>query len=120
MMLKLSRYHANFNILRLLIVVISLVAVHGLRIPINFKPWKDPQAFGVKTWVAVNSGEEKLWLKDFLPHDIQGLRVLLFGYNSNVGWDVSTAGVSGAADDLLLKLKNKRAVSKTPFDLSCT
>lgn len=68
----------------------------------------------------MNSGEEKLWLKDFLPHDIQGLRVLLFGYNSNVGWDVSTAGVSGAADDLLLKLKNKRAVLKTPFDLSCT
>ena len=91
--------------------MISLIAVHGLRIPINFKPWKDAQSFGVKTWIADNHGEEKLWLKDFLPHDIQGLRVLLFGYNSNVGWDVSTAGVSGAADDLLLKLKNKRKVS---------
>ena len=90
--------------------MISLVAVHGLRIPITIKPWKDAQSFGVKTWIAGKSGEEKLWLKDFLPEDIQGLRVLLFGYNSNVGWDVSTAGASGAAEDLLLKLKNKRAV----------
>ena len=88
----------------------SLIAVHGLRIPISFRPWKDAQSFGVKTWIAGDSGKEKLWVKDFLPHDIQGLRVLLFGYNSNVGWDVSTAEVSSAADDLLLKLKNSRAV----------
>ena len=88
----------------------SLIAIHGLRIPINFRPWKDAQSFGVKTWIAGDSGKEKLWLKDFLPHDISGLQVLLFGYNSNVGWDVSTAGVSGAADDLLLKLKNRRTV----------
>jgi hypothetical protein len=98
-------------------MLVSLVAVHGLRIPINFKPWKEAQAFGVRTWVADKSGEEKLWLKDFLPHDIQGLRVLLFGYNSNIGWDVSTAGISGAADDLLLKLKNKRAVLIARSDL---
>ena len=103
----------------LLILAISLVAVHGLRIPTNFIPWKDPQSFGVRTWVAGDAGQETLWLKDFLPYDIQGLRVLLFGYNSNVGWDTSTAGVSGAADDLLLKLKNKRVVSKALSDLFC-
>ena len=100
--------------------MISLVAVHGLRSPINFKPWKDAQPFGVKTWIAGNLGQEKLWLKDFLPHNVQGLRVLLFGYNSNVGWDVSTAGVSGAADDLLLKLKNRRVVFRSPSGLSCS
>ena len=88
----------------------SLVAVHGLRIPVSFAPWKDAQSFGVKTWVAGEAGYEKLWLKDLLPHDIEGLSVPLFGYNSNVGWDTSTAGVSGAADDLLMKLKNKRVV----------
>lgn len=90
----------------------SLVAVHGLRIPVNFAPWKDPQSFGVKTWIAGQAGHEKLWLKDLLPHDIEGVRVLLFGYNSNIGWDTSTAGVSGAADDLLMKLKNKRVVTR--------
>ncbi|KAI9859462.1 MAG: hypothetical protein M1824_003803 [Vezdaea acicularis] len=88
--------------------VASLVAVHGLRIPFNIPPWKDEHAFGVKTWVAGKPNKEVLWLKDLLPDRIENARVLLFGYNSNVGLDTSTAGVSGAAENLLAKLKNKR------------
>ncbi len=85
--------------------MVSLVAVHGLRIPINFKPWKDPQSFGVKTWIADNPGQEQLWLKDFLPHDVQGLRVLLFGYNSNA---LKNNGQLQEAEDLAKEIWYER------------
>jgi hypothetical protein len=77
---------------------------------LRLSPWKEEHAFGVRTWVAGLPGEEILWLKDFLPSRIKNARVLLFGYNSNVGLNTSTAGVTGAADDLLAKLKTKRKV----------
>lgn len=62
------------------------------------------------TWIAGEPGHEVLWLKDLLPSRVQHARVLLFGYNSNAGLETSTAGVTGAADDLLAKLKIKRKV----------
>ena len=89
-------------------LVRSIVAVHGLRIPINLKLWKHPQSFGARTWVAGPRDEEKLWLKDFLAADVEGARIFLFGYNSNAGLDTSITGTSGAADDLLSRLRNER------------
>jgi hypothetical protein len=77
---------------------------------LKLPPWKEDHAFGVMTWIAGEPGEEVLWLKDLLPFKVKNARVLLFGYNSNVGLDTSTAGVTGAADDLLAKLKIKRKV----------
>lgn len=76
----------------------------------KFPPWKEDHAFGVMTWIAGKPGEEVLWLKDLLPLKVKNARMLLFGYNSNVGLDTSTAGVTGAADDLLAKLKMNRKV----------
>ena len=56
------------------------------------------------TWVA----NDKLWLRDFLPGDLPNARVLLFGYNSNVAFETSTAGVREQALNLLNRLKLKR------------
>lgn len=85
---------------QLLINLESLVAVHGLN-PIN----KSFHAEG--TWTA----GEKLWLRDFLPQRLPGARIMLFGYNSNVAFRTSTAGVYEHAENLLCRLKAKRTVT---------
>ena len=84
----------------------SLVAVHGL----NFA---NANAFGVRTWTAGEKGAERLWLKDFLPHRLPNVRVLLFAYNSNVAFNTSKIGVGNVAEDLLHKLWTKRQVRRT-------
>lgn len=84
--------------------MLSLVAVHGLNV------FGKANAFGVRTWIAGKPSEEVLWLKDLLPDYLPDARVLLFGYNSNVGMNTSTAGLSGAAENLLARLRVKRQV----------
>jgi hypothetical protein len=84
--------------------VLSLVAVHGLNV------FGKTNAFAVRTWVSGRPSEEVLWLKDLLPQQLPNARVLLFGYNSNVGLNTSTAGLSGAAENLLARLRVKRQV----------
>ncbi|KAI9924003.1 hypothetical protein MW887_007461 [Aspergillus wentii] len=89
------------NFLRILIPGqepnIDIVAVHGLN-PKN----KDYHA--ERTWMS----GEKLWLRDFLPHQLPRARILLFGYNSNVGIQSSSAGVREQAQNLLNRLRLER------------
>lgn len=73
--------------------VSSIVAVHGLN------P-KDKTFHAEDTW----SCEGKLWLRDFLPDKLPRARILLFGYNSNVGFESSAAGVREQALNLLNRL----------------
>lgn len=68
----------------------SIVAVHGLN-PTN------KASHAELTWTAGG----KLWLRDFLPKRLPKARVLLFGYNSNVAFETSTAGVLEQAENLL-------------------
>lgn len=82
--------------------------MHGL----NFF---DKSSFGVKTWTAGAKGKEKLWLKDFLPDRLPNVRVLLYGYNSNVAFNTSMGGVGDIAEDLLHKLWTKRQVRDAPL-----
>lgn len=77
----------------------SIVAVHGLN-PTNI------EFHAELTWTV----EGKLWLRDFLPEQLPNARVLLFGYNSNVAFETSTAGVREQAENLLNRLKAKRRV----------
>jgi len=77
--------------------------VHGLNVT-------NAKAPAVKTWTAGEEGEERLWLKDFLPHRLPNVRVLLFSYNSNVAFHTSKVGVGDIAEDLLHKLWTKRQV----------
>jgi hypothetical protein len=77
----------------------SLVAVHGLN-PTNI------EFHATATWTA----QDKLWLRDFLPARLSTVRVLLFGYNSNVAFASSSAGVLEQSENLLDRLKEKRRV----------
>lgn len=81
---------------------ISVVAVHGLN-PRN----KRNHAF--ETWTAANKA---MWLRDegFLRTALPQARVLLFGYNSNVAFKSSTAGVREQAENLLNLLEEARTV----------
>jgi hypothetical protein len=47
-------------------------------------------------------------LKDFLPSQLPNARILLFGYNSNVAFETSIAGVREQAVNLLNRLASKR------------
>ncbi|KAI9696030.1 MAG: hypothetical protein M1836_005861 [Candelina mexicana] len=78
---------------------VDIIAVHGLN-PTN------EEFHAEETWTAADTG--KLWLKDFLPARLPRARILLFGYNSNVAFRASTAGVREQAENLLNRLYMKR------------
>ena len=71
--------------------------MHGLN-PTNTKFHAE------ETWTV----KDKLWLKDFLPDQLPSARVLLFGYNSNVAFETSIAGVREQAMSLLNRIASKR------------
>jgi hypothetical protein len=66
-----------------------------------------------KTWTAPNG---KMWLKDFLPQDLPRARILLFGYNANVAFETSVAGVREQAENLLNRVHMKRSVCILALD----
>lgn len=70
----------------------SIVAVHGLN------------GDATNTWKT----SESFWLKDFLPHDIHGARVMTFGYNADVAFGNTTASIKDHAVDLLGSLIDLR------------
>ncbi|XXG94019.1 hypothetical protein Hte_000270 [Hypoxylon texense] len=76
---------------------VDIVAVHGLN-PLG------KQLHAEATWTA----DGKLWLRDFLPKRIPNARILLFGYNSNVAFQASTAGVTEQAENLLNQVEAVR------------
>ena len=71
--------------------------MHGLN-PTNIKSHAEA------TWTS----GDKLWLRDFLPEQLPNARILLFGYNSNVAFETSIAGVREQAVNLLNRLEQKR------------
>ncbi|KAI1765268.1 hypothetical protein GGR53DRAFT_490515 [Hypoxylon sp. FL1150] len=77
---------------------VDIIAVHGLN-PL------DKQLHAEATWTA----GEKLWLRDFLPKQVPHARILLFGYNSNVALQASTAGVTEQAENLLNQVETVRS-----------
>jgi hypothetical protein len=74
------------------------VAVHGLN-PVN-------KTFHAEATLTANN--KKMWLSDFLPKRLPGARILLFGYNSNVAFETSTAGIDEQAVNLLDRLTARR------------
>ena len=87
----------------------SIVAVHGLN-PFG----SDSNA--MTTWTASN---KKNWLSDseFLPSKIQNARILLYGYNSNVSFASSNAGLNEQAKGLLMQLRLERKVNPYAYYL---
>ncbi|KAI1450024.1 hypothetical protein F5Y02DRAFT_413701 [Annulohypoxylon stygium] len=78
---------------------VDIVAVHGLN------PLGNP-LHAESTWTT----EGKLWLKDFLPKRNPSARILLFGYNSNVAFQSSTAGIAEQAENLLNHIEAARTM----------
>ncbi|SLM35073.1 P-loop containing nucleoside triphosphate hydrolase [Lasallia pustulata] len=76
---------------------VDIIAVHGLN-PTN------TEFHAEATWTV----ENKLWLRDFLPPQLPSARVLLFGYNANVAFETSIAGVREQAINLLNRTASKR------------
>lgn len=74
----------------------SLVAIHGLG------------GHACKTW----RDGEKLWLRDFLPHDVPNARVLTFGYNAGVAFTQSKSNIRDFATSLLEGIRNFRRKNK--------
>lgn len=60
----------------------------------------------IQTWT--HSQTKAFWLKDFLPLDIDGARVMTFGYNADVAFGNSTADINDHAKDLLSSLIDQR------------
>lgn len=83
----------------------SIVAVHGFGGPLH-------------TWTHDVSG--KLWLRDFLPKDLPGARIMSFGYDSMVVNSKSIQGMIESVADLLLQLRYRRLLPEvwihTPED----
>jgi hypothetical protein len=86
-----------------LTLLFSIVAIHGLN-PL------DTEFHALETWTA----NGKLWLRDFLPSRATKARIFIFGYNSNVAFQSSTAGVLEQAENLLNRLQSKREVEIAP------
>ena len=73
---------------------ISIVVVHGL----NGDPthtWKHP-------------ANNNFWLRDYLPLDVKGARVLNYGYNADVVFGNTTADIWDHAKGLLGSLIDER------------
>ncbi|KAI0468423.1 hypothetical protein F4859DRAFT_516973 [Xylaria cf. heliscus] len=76
---------------------IDIIAIHGLN-PVNNKSHAEA------TWTS----EGKLWLRDFLPQRVPRARICLFGYNSNIAFGSSIAGVREQGENILNCLQQIR------------
>ena len=71
----------------------SIVAIHGLG-----EHWEN-------TWTAPNG---RCWLRDFLPSELPGARIMSFGYNANSLSTKSVSDIDDIARMLLYDLKIDR------------
>jgi hypothetical protein len=62
-----------------------------------------------ESWTSQNTG--KMWLKDFLPNDVKGVRIMSYGYNSNQFTETNDVGFLGHRKNLLKILANARRSS---------
>ncbi|KAI0881123.1 uncharacterized protein GGS22DRAFT_192610 [Annulohypoxylon maeteangense] len=77
---------------------VDIVAVHGLN-PL------DKESHAEATWTSGG----RLWLRDLLPTRAPNARILLFGYNANVAFRTTAAGLREQAENLLNQLDRHRA-----------
>jgi hypothetical protein len=76
---------------------LDVIAVHGLG------------GHAYRTWTHDNG---KLWLRDFLPEDLPGVRVFTYGYNSTFVFSRETGNLRDYARDLLENIRSIRTHSE--------
>lgn len=59
----------------------------------------------VKTWTSKTGA---YWLRDYLPADIEGARVMTYGYNADFAFGNTVADVMDFAKDLLNSVIDER------------
>lgn len=87
---------------------IDLVAIHGLNGHYD------------ETWTDKNTTEN--WLREFLPGQVPQLRIMSWGYNSQVLGSTSMGNITTFAQGLLTDLKACRAtqeLAKRPLIFVC-
>ncbi|KAJ5714747.1 uncharacterized protein N7483_011928 [Penicillium malachiteum] len=87
--------------------IVNIIAIHGLGGDAH------------ETWTAPN---KKLWLRDFLPHQIPNARIMTFGYDSSWLFSKNVMSITDFANDLLFRLKNDRhtpIMRKQPIIFVC-
>lgn len=60
----------------------------------------------MRTWTHDSSG--KSWLRDFLPKDLPGARVMTYGYDSSLVNSKSVMTIMEKAEGLLRELRFRR------------
>lgn len=88
--------------------IIDLVAIHGLG------------GHYEEAWTDKNTNQN--WLRDFLPDQVPQLRIMSWGYNSEVLGSTSVGNVTTFAQGLLVDLKACRvtkALEKRPLIFVC-
>ena len=84
----------------LLLNSISVVAIHGLG------------GHAIGSWKASNS--HLMWLRDFLPKRMPSVRVMSYGYNTNLEDGDWKQTAESLAKDLLEDLSNFRETTVSP------
>jgi hypothetical protein len=59
-----------------------------------------------ETWMSNNTG--KMWLKDFLPDDVMGTRVMSYGYKSSLSVETIDIDFLDHRRNFLQVLENSR------------
>ncbi|KAM0228216.1 hypothetical protein ACHAPO_010864, partial [Fusarium lateritium] len=73
--------------------IVDIVAIHGLN------------GHYYKTWSTSSTNGSRLnWLEDMLPERIPNARIMSYGYNANVQFSKSTAGIGDFVEGLLSDL----------------
>ncbi|TVY67461.1 Protein SERAC1, partial [Lachnellula suecica] len=73
---------------------LDIIAIHGLKGD-RERTWTEPKS-------------HKLWLRDFLPHDIPRARIMVYGYDATPVLGASMAGIEEHARDLLGEMGKRR------------
>ena len=61
-------------------------------------------AFG--SWAA---SQHRMWLRDFLPSDFPNMRILLYGYNSQLAHSLSRSIIADFTSNFVIKLRTMRS-----------
>ena len=100
-------YAPQYALLTYTLSSYSFVAVHGLNGHLT------------KTWTGADTG--LCWLKDYLPSDIQNIRIMSYSYNADIAFGNTTASLKDHAIDLLGSLMDEREDSDvSPRPASCS